>query len=319
MRVDPPATTAACRAFEPAWALAQWVSPSDEENREHLRSWCDAVGPVAVHAPEGARPDRRGAPVILASWNMAVGKGHLATLLEQLQDEYPASDVIVLLQEAYRSETPPGACPPGSARAKAIAQPRSPGSEDIMFLARRTGMYTVYAPSMRNGRDCAASPREDRGNAILSTLPLSDAVIIELPFSQQRRVAVAARVRVGGRDVGLISMHFDTRHGHKAAATAIIQSVALLGWQSNLVIGGDFNSFLPLDGGVRHMKQHFTELDCGRGPTHGNGARLDHIFIGHQDAPFPCRTGPDTYGSDHSPLIAVFSLGRSATRSARHQ
>ena len=157
------------------------------------------------------------------------GKGHLATLLEQLQDQDPSSDVIVLLQEAYRSETPPGACPPGRARvqrrycAAAIARQRG------HHVPRRTGMYTVYAPSMRNSDATAPLHRAKIAATRFSTLPLSDAVIIELPFSQQRRVAVAARVRVGDRDVGLVSMTFsDTRHGHKAAATAIIQSVALL-------------------------------------------------------------------------------------------
>ena len=53
------------------------------------------------------------------------------------------------------------------------------------------------------------------------------------------------------------------------------------------------------------MKQHFTELDCGRGPTHGNGARLDHIFIGHQDGAVPARYRRREVQSDHSPLIAV--------------
>ena len=46
---------------------------------------------------------------------------------------------------------------------------------------------------MRNGRPPQTD--EDRGNAILSTEPLADLTAIELPFEQQRRVAVAATLR----------------------------------------------------------------------------------------------------------------------------
>ena len=307
MTLETAPTGGICNAFEPATTEARWLGPSDSESRKHLPLWCAAVGPAVLHDPGAARPVHTDDPVVLVSWNMAVGKGDLLTLLEELRRAHPGAGMILLLQEAYRSETPPSVCPPGSGRARAIGQPRPPRHEDLILLAKRTNMYLVYAPSMRNGRDCAAEPREDRGNAILSTLPLSDVVIIELPFAQQRRAAVAARVQVGGRTVGLVSTHFDTRRGHGAAAAAVVQSVALLGWQSSVVIAGDFNSFLPLDRGVRQMKDHFTEVDCGRGPTDDNGARLDHIFIGRQDAPFLCRTGADRFGSDHSPLIAVLS------------
>src|SRR3954468_11190427 len=44
---------------------------------------------------------------------------------------------------------------------------------------------------MRNG---GAESREDRGNAILSSLPLSDLAAYELPFERQRRVALAATI-----------------------------------------------------------------------------------------------------------------------------
>jgi endonuclease/exonuclease/phosphatase family metal-dependent hydrolase len=312
MALEPPPAIGNCHAFDPVTTEARWLSPSDPESRNRLRSWCDAVGPVVVHDPAPAQAAHTNDSVILVSWNMAVGKGDLVTLIEELRREHPHADIILLLQEAYRSETPPSVCPPGSTRAKSIGQPRPPGREDVVSIAERTGMYAVYAPSMRNGHDCAAEPREDRGNAILSTLPLFDVAIVELPFSQQRRVAVAARAHVSGHDTGLVSVHFDTRHGHGSAAAAIVQSVSLLGWQPNVVIAGDLNSYLPFDRGIAHMRSHFTELNCGRGPTHDNDARLDHIFIGRQDAPFPCRTGTERYGSGDSPVIATVPAGNQA-------
>ena len=53
----------------------------------------------------------------------------------------------------------------------------------------------LYAPSMRNGE--SAGGGEDRGNAIVSTLPLADPTVIELPLERQRRVVVAASIACG--------------------------------------------------------------------------------------------------------------------------
>jgi endonuclease/exonuclease/phosphatase family metal-dependent hydrolase len=182
-------------------------------------------------------------------------------------------------------------------------QPARPSA--IAELARRLGMHYVYAPSMRNGVECAAEPREDRGNAILSTVALSEIAVIELPFAQQRRVAVAARVQHGAGRLLVVSTHFDTLRGHKDMAQAIAQAIGLLAWTGPVVIGGDFNSALFLDPGMREMRKHFAELDCGKGATHDRGGRLDHVFIGVQDTPFACRIGDRGHGSDHRPLIAV--------------
>ena len=118
---------------------------------------------------------------------------------------------------------------------------------------------------------------------------------------------MAARVRTDGGEVGLVSVHFDTLRGHAAMAEGMAQALHILGWPRPLVIAGDFNSALPFDGGMREMRRHFAELDCGDGATHETGRRLDHMFIGLEDAPFGCRTGQVRHGSDHSPLIAVLS------------
>ena len=65
---------------------------------------------------------------------------------------------------------------------------------------------------MRNGTTAVA---EDRGTAILSTMPLADLQAIELPFERQRRVALAATV--GGATpsgdvwhLRLAAVHMDT-------------------------------------------------------------------------------------------------------------
>jgi len=291
-----------CRTIVPPDAATiRWIAPFSEKDRGHLRSWCDAVGPVVVHEPD--RPaNRTSQSLIVVSWNMAVGHGDLPKLLGEVSAADANADVLLLVQEAYRSKTPPSRCPRGSGRAFALGLPRAPDSEDIIDFATRTQMYAAYAPSMRNGTDCSAEPREDRGNAILSTLPISDVAVIELPFAQQRRVAIAARID-GLR--GVISTHFDTLRGHTRMAEAMAQAVHLLGWKRHFIIAGDFNSALPIDRGQREMKRRFAEVDCGSGPTHQFGRRLDHMFIAQDDVSFPCRTGARRHGSDHRPLIAI--------------
>jgi endonuclease/exonuclease/phosphatase family metal-dependent hydrolase len=302
MRLD---TAPPCGAAGPRnEALVRWLTPSDAHDRQHLRAWCDAVGPVVIHdaGVPPAGPHRR---LTMVVWNMDVGKGNLIDLITDLRATETNSDFVLLLQEAYRADEPPAECSPASGRARAIGIPRPGGSEDIARLARRTGMHVVYAPSMRNGVDCTREPREDRGNAVLSTRPLSQVAIIELPFARQRRVAVAAVVGNGDHAVGVISTHFDTLVGHQRMALAIAQAADLLGWRERLIVAGDFNAALPLDSGVREMHKHFNEVNCGGGGTHSSGRRLDRVFVGAGDTTFACRTGNRRYGSDHNPLVAV--------------
>ena len=60
----------------------------------------------------------------------------------------------------------------------------------------RAGCSSICSTSRRCETARRASLTEDRGNAILSTLPLSDLTAIELPLESQRRVALQATVTV---------------------------------------------------------------------------------------------------------------------------
>jgi endonuclease/exonuclease/phosphatase family metal-dependent hydrolase len=234
---------------------------------------------------------------------MAVGDGRLVDLVADIRGSIggvePAA-IVLLVQEAYRSSGVPARCPTGSGVAGRLGSARDAGAADIVALARTLAMHAVYAPSMRNGRDCAEDPGEDRGNAILSTLPLSDVVAIELPFAQQRRVAIAGVVGHGG-GVRVVSVHFDTIRGHGSHARALQNVGNSLAWQDPIVIGGDFNARW-LDPGVSEMKKHFVEIVCAGGATHAVG-RLDRIFVRGVTATVTCERGRDRYGSDHFPLI----------------
>jgi endonuclease/exonuclease/phosphatase family metal-dependent hydrolase len=59
---------------------------------------------------------------------------------------------------------------------------------------------------MRNGGEAT-----DRGNAILSDLPLGDALAFELPMVLQRRVSIVATLPLPGGPLHVVSAHLDPR------------------------------------------------------------------------------------------------------------
>ena len=65
---------------------------------------------------------------------------------------------------------------------------RSAQPVDVVAFAREAGLSLFYLPSMRNGLG-AEDGKEDRGNAILSTLPLTELRALELPFVRQRALS----------------------------------------------------------------------------------------------------------------------------------
>src|SRR5207247_7479847 len=133
--------------------------------------------------------------IAIVSWNLHVGGGDVDGLIRRLRaGEFtggePVEQFVLLLQEAYRrDEAIPvrlrrGLPAPGRIAASADRGP------DVDHFWRDDHLAVMYAPSMRNGiidRD-----REDRGNAIVSTMRLVAPAVIELPLERQRRVALAA-------------------------------------------------------------------------------------------------------------------------------
>ncbi|MGH4000581.1 MAG: hypothetical protein ACRDTJ_24315, partial [Pseudonocardiaceae bacterium] len=150
------------------------ASPGDAR----LQRWRADVGePVSldVSGPGGPEPGNSASSLVVLSWNLWVGRGRLVEVLERLRAGTLAAlggrrdlPMVVLLQEAYRKDA---TVPQRSNRMvprDLVTRIRS--REDVVESARRLGWNLRYAPSMRNG----AEP-SDRGNAILSTLPLEEA------------------------------------------------------------------------------------------------------------------------------------------------
>ena len=298
-----------------------WFGPGRDNDREALGAWAAGVGPaVVLEQPSvGRRPVDS---LVLVSWNVAVGEGDVAALVTDLRSQHPDAAFALLLQEAFRD----GPDVPRDAIASwrvAARLGRGESRDDIETVAAASGLNLYYVPSMRNGAPSLTD--EDRGNAILSTLPLEELTAIELPYERQRRVAVAATIDVPSRggdfELRLVSAHLDNMLGPRrlwilgAMFARRRQVGALVDHVQDrraAIVGGDFNTWLgfaePAFGAAQAA---FPESDIGdRRPTFHNFLRLDHLFY-RLPAGWTARVerGAKRYGSDHWPLIATIRIG----------
>ena len=296
-----------------------WFAPELAGDLASLGRWRRSVGPPAVvTAPAGAAAADR---LVVVNWNMHVGGGDLPRLFADVRREAGADvPIVLLIQEAYRSGPEvPTALDRNASFASLIRGMRADGRRDeIESVAQALGLHAYYVPSMRNGNPLTSD--EDRGNAILSTLPLSDFTAIELPFEHQRRVAVAATVNGTTADgrawrMRVASAHLDNMVGARRLWIAGGELgrtrqarglVAALGHDTPLVLGADLNSWFGFrDSAYREAARAFpqTVVSDRRSTFHGL-LRLDHLFFRLDNgwrARF--RRGDQTYGSDHYPLI----------------
>jgi len=312
-----------------------------------LERWRANVGPVVTRPatfdagqPEtGWRPGSAPPPLVVVSWNVWMGRGRLVDLLTRVRaGEYarlgaPAgAPLAVLVQEAYRAGTD---IPRRTSNAAGMGLGRGFGvGEDILDVAHRLGLGLCYVPSMRNGPHAS-----DRGNAILSSLPLEDACAVELPLAVQRRVAVAATValpdvRGGSRRVRLVSAHLDPRGrpgldwlgfgGRRAQAAHLLEALAPSMEGVPCVLGADLN----LARG--HREPAWARLEAAgfglglppRAPlwTHTYHALpklvIDYLLVRdpedavarmdvHRLDEHPHDAGRTVFGSDHHPLLGT--------------
>ena len=323
--------------------IIQWHQVDDAEERADLIRWCAAVGPPVVERPDYEAPASPVDSLAVVTWNTHVGGGALSYFIRQLRTGVltygkPVPHFAVLLQETYRAGPEVPAVFPADAKyADEIFPSRDLGTRrDVRDIAREHGLFVYYVPAMRNGGE--DDPPEDRGNAILSTLPLSDFVAWELPRRYQRRVTIGAAIEgVTSRGEAwrllLISIHLD----HRTGIRAFVQSfssvrleqveffLAHVGDVDAAVVGGDLNTWLgeSHESGVKRLRDEFPEpRDL---PTHGTlkfGAVLerqtDFLFFRLPDQwRAQYRRIVDTYGSDHYPLLGWIRFGDQAEREQR--
>ena len=261
---------------------------------------------------------------------MWIGRGRLGELVSRIRDgEFkahgadPALPLIVLVQEAFRSDHTVPAVVRGGQSGRVLVAGLGP-QEDVVETARALGLSLRYAPSMRNSLD-----RSDRGNAILSSLPLEQAQAIELPLVLQRRVAVSARVSLAGAGIRVVSAHLDPRGppGHRwlGVSGRALQTRHLLSTVTDdtVLLGADLNL-------GRGRYEQAWRLLGEAGFTFGVPAALprwrhtyhalprlvlDYVLIRdrlgtvrqgriHRLDEHPRDRGPRVFGSDHHPLLA---------------
>jgi endonuclease/exonuclease/phosphatase family metal-dependent hydrolase len=324
-----------------------WILPDDPTDRARLYSWCQAVGPPAHHVPiESGLPATVDSLAVMV-WNTNVGAGQVGRLLQDLRSGAhtggePVEDFVLLLQEVHREgpEVPmaPSREASWAGRIGGSSEPdgRSENAEriDVVELARREGLHLFYVPSMRNGSPHDGSAPEDRGNAILSTLPLNDLAAIELPVERQRRVAVVAAVE-GRSSAGVpwklrfVSAHLENRARwarlHRALgaaqsnqARALVAGLERLSPVPASAVGGDFNTWFRGgdSGALDALRVRYPSIEVHpEGETRDlplflPGLRLDHLFLrlprrwsGHYEIL------ADRYGSDHLPLLGWVRIG----------
>jgi endonuclease/exonuclease/phosphatase family metal-dependent hydrolase len=287
-----------------------------------LARWSAAVGPPVVRSNSDVHVSPADT-LLVVSWNTALGAGDLTRALRDMRAAHPQAHVVLLLQEVYRGGPEvPGAAVEGIRFAGKLGGDVRHRRE-IEAIAEAEGLNLYYVPSMRNGSPLVSD--EDRGNAILSTLPLSDFSAIELPFERQRRVAIAATVSGRHADgsswnLRVVSSHLDNMVGaHRGwilggEFARIRQARALVEYlqgEDAVVLGGDFNTWFGFnEGAAVEVARAFPDSDMGdRRPTFMGLLRLDHVFFRFPDGwSGHVHRGADRYGSDHYPLVATIDL-----------
>jgi endonuclease/exonuclease/phosphatase family metal-dependent hydrolase len=289
-------------------------------------SYRETVGPpvvaAPVQAPQSTVPNGR---LVVVNWNVHVGHGDVTGLIDQISTVEQANgfgkpEFVLLLEESFRQ----GEDIPASTGIKVPRRIAPPNPKlDIEDVAHSLGWWLYYAPSMRNG-DGLGQQAEDRGNAILSSLPLGDVEALELPFAVQRRVALAATVSDSQKRPRLrvAVTHFDTRApllrgwifgGPAARNKQAKEFVSVLKkFEADplpLVVGGDLNTYLGSKAVIETMSGLAPHTDCGNQPTHTWGVKLDHLFASVPASwPGRCVRGDSTFGSDHYPLILPLNV-----------
>lgn len=327
-----------------------WYFPAHAGDNERLERWCESLGPVALEtmpaAPFGHLDP--GDSLVVAVWNTDAGAGYLTAFLEAelgLRCAGAASSLragaphfVLLLQEALRRSNEIPDVPRSDVTPPPVQEHAHPGPRlDIVEVAWQCGLSYVYAPAARNDYRPRDGKREDKGNAILSTLPLVDPIVVELPFEAARRVVPFATVGSrSGDSLRLASVHLITtpppwRALRTGGSSRYRQALGLVdglrrieGDRSDCpagrcplaaVVAGDLNTWSSRETALRYLREHFPDSPPPLSETTRGPFPTDHLLfrLGSGEvslSPDSYRRIDDPYYSDHHPIVASFRLGR---------
>lgn len=310
----------------------RWYRSTGDRDQRMAADWCRVVGSPELRL----QPTGSGFPawtessgLAFASWNMAAGGGDIYAFLNgELGLDCSANrpvmrtgsrPFVLTLQEAWRRGSLPVVESGRNVPWTIDPDPDVLESPDVVEAARRCGLALVYVPSARNGPDTDSRPQEDMGTAILSTLPLTVPIALDLPLEGGRKVAVAATALApGGERVRFATVHLDVtstlaRVVFSGNQTRARQAAGLIdgldkaerdGPQTAAVlVGGDFNTWAGNETALKFMRRDFPESPAYDGEGTRGAFPADHIFFRRNSyEAFSLENYhrvEDGYGSDH--------------------
>ena len=322
------------RVTDGAGGTLRWI-PGPPDDRDEIDEWCRAVGPpIFLPDPAGGRAgpfdSAQGRPprlddLVVLTWNAHLAEGRLSALVQALRrgdltDGKPVTHFVLLVQEMFRRGP---AVPAFSTRARSAfaIRARDPQAPDVHDQAVALGLATLYVPSMRNGSEVF----EDRGNAIFSTEPLSNAFALELPLQRQRRVAIGAAIDVLRDGVSgtlrVVNLHLEPlssprslwvfRNPRPRQLSAILNLLERSHFEEDVTwagtaLGGDFNTVQAgTDEDVYKDARAWSTAPAreDRRLTHLLG-RLDFLFFRLPPGLIATVTRlNEKFGSDHYPVL----------------
>ena len=285
-----------------------------------VHAWRASAGaPVVDRAGRTCAPAHLDS-ILVISWNTHLGHANIRAFVSDLRAGrvIPGQRIqhfVMLVQEAYRA----GDDVPARITGRGCTRRMGGVGPDIEDVADSLGLALFYVPSMRNG--CESTLRQDRGNAILSTSPLTKLRAVELPLMRQRRVAALAEISgtsTDGTDWNLVvaSVHLENRArgGPRAWVRARARQaealVAQLPDSVLLAVGGDLNTLTgPDEPAVRIINSRFAHS-----PEHQKEntftsyvvmrSHLDYLFFRcYGDHRSTYWRAAQRYGSDHYPVM----------------
>ncbi len=311
----------------------RWYAPASLDMRRELARWCATVGPALIEPLPSVELGRTAAagPLTVVSWNVNVGGGDLLEFLSGELDLDCAvgaprpgprfSHFALLVQEAHRLSEDVPAPEPGAPLPLRIDPPQRPGPMlDIAEVAARCGLAMIYVPSARNGDRGEGARREDKGNAILASVPISDFIAIEVPLEASRKVVVGASLALpDGGQLRVVSVHLDVAAGlarilisgnswRLEQALTVIEALELTESAIATLVAGDFNVWSADESALKVFRREFPESPAWTGrPTRGAFAP-DHLFFAAardgrvQLVPGSYRRLDERFHSDHYAL-----------------